>query len=65
MLGLSKYALVYRLSTFVSSLRSGGSTRGNRVLRVAVARVHILIVVYTRLRRPEADREEKENKLND
>lgn len=41
--------------TFVSSLRSCRSTRRGSVVRVAVGRIHILVVVGTRLRRPETD----------
>lgn len=45
------------IHTFVSSLGSGGSARGGMVVRVAIAGVHILIVVCTRLRRSGTDTE--------
>lgn len=48
------------LHTFVSSIGPGGGTRGSRMVRVAVARADVLIVVRPRLRRPEIRRKSNE-----
>ena len=51
--------------TFVSSLRSGGSALRGRVVRVAQTRIHILIVVWPRLRRPETNGDRETFPLSD